>query len=150
LGWSYTFYRALAAMGPGLTDTLTTIHTPGIAMTALPGAQTLADLYQPYFNMKEWELYHEHLYCPPDKPTGRPALARSGNVFHFSFPVFRGYIQHAVIATNVRVSLRADGARYKRSHLAPSRKALELSRSGDYLSVVVPEVRGYQLVVFEE
>ena len=210
--WSYTFYRALPTMGPGLTDMLTTIYTPGIAMTALPGAQTLADLYQPYFNMKEWDLYHEHLYCPPDRPTGRPALARSGSIFHFSFPVFRGYIQHAVIgyrelvgrclemalpsplvrvenlpsfaqvtmgrkqgqrlvhlltyvpelrgatqvvedpilANNVRVSLRADGKSCKRAYLAPSRKALELSRSGDYLSVVVPEVRGYQLVVFEE
>lgn len=210
--WSYTFFRALPALGPGLPQMLTTVYTPGIAMAALPGAQLLADLYQPYFNMKEWDLHHEHLYCPPDKPAGRPALARSGNVFHFSFPVFRGYIQHAVIAyrqlvgrclelalpaplvkvenlpsfaqvtvgstrsqrlvhllayvpelrggtqiieepilaTNVRVSLRVDGGDPKRAYLAPSRQPLELTRAAGYVTVVVPEVRGYGLVVFEE
>jgi hypothetical protein len=190
---------------------LTTIYTPGIAMTTKPGAVTLAELHLPYFNYEEWDLYHEQLYCPPEKDSGRPALVRCGVVFHFSFPVFRSYIQHAavpyrqlvgkclelalpkplvrvanlpsfaqvtvgksgkgrlvhlllyvpelrgatqvvedpILATNVRVSVRTDGTDYGHAYLAPSRESLSLERDGEYATAIVPEIRGYQLVVFE-
>jgi len=57
----------------------------------------LARLHQPYTNLRSWDFEHETLYCPPDKDTGRPAIARCGNVIHFSFPLFLGYMRDAVV-----------------------------------------------------
>ncbi|HNQ35951.1 MAG TPA: hypothetical protein PKN80_07810, partial [bacterium] len=197
----------------GLPDLATTIYLPGAALEAGPGTAVLARLYKSYFNQQSWDGYHENLYIPPEKDTGRPALVRYGNICHFSFPIFRGYYQQAVpayrqllgncldrlhpdplvrvaglpsfgqvtvtvqpggrrlvhlltylpelrgpsvqvieepiLARDLRLELRADGHRPRRIYLAPSGRDLEWTRAGGYLSVRVPEVDGYQLVVFE-
>jgi hypothetical protein len=209
--YDFTFFEALPDIDHELPDMLTTIYEPGIAMTATAGSEVLARLYKPYFNHKEWDLYHEHLYIPPKEDTGRPALVQCGNIFHFGFPIFKNYINHAVVphrtlfrncltrvlpdpivkvenmpsfgqvtvtrsenrqmvhlltyvpelrgnaqiveepisAHNVMLFLRTDGMIPKTVYLAPSRKTLNFSVAEGYLKISVPEVRGYQLVVFE-
>jgi len=209
----YSFFKAVPAFRAGLPDLATTIYLPGVALEAGPGTAVLARLYKSYFNQQSWDGYHENLYLPPEQDTGRPALVRCGNLFHFSFPVFRGYYQQAVpayrqllknclaqlcpdplvrvdglpsfgqvtvtgqpggrrlvhlltylpelrgpsiqmieepiLARDLRLELRADGQRPVRVYLAPSGRELKWKPSGGYLSVQVPEVDGYQLVVFE-
>jgi hypothetical protein len=93
-----TFFRPRKGWDRGVPDMPVTVYDQGIAMRPLAGAETLADLHQPYFNDGTWNWYHEHVYTPPEEETGRPALARSGNIFHFGFPVFRAYHDSAVIA----------------------------------------------------
>lgn len=93
-----TFFKTAREVSRDLPDMLVTIYDPGIAMQARKGAKVLAELWKPYFNVKSWDRYHENLYTPPEKSTGRPALVRCGNVFHFSFPIFASYFEHAVVA----------------------------------------------------
>ncbi len=95
---NYSFFKAEKEVSEGLPDMLTTIYEPGISMKTGKGAKVLARLYKPYFNLRSWDWRHENLYIPPEKDTGRPALVQCGNVFHFSFPVFKGYFDDAVVA----------------------------------------------------
>ena len=209
--YDFTFFEALPDVDNELPDMLTTVYEPGIAMTVTEGSEVLARLYKPYFNHEEWDLYHEHLYIPPKEDTGRPALVKCGNIFHFSFPIFKNYIDHAVVphrtlfrnclnlvlrepivkvenmpsfaqvtvtkaenrrmvhllayvpelrgnaeiieepisVHNVTLFLRTDGMIPKTVYLAPSRRTLDFTVAEGYLKVLVPEVCGYQLVVFE-
>lgn len=71
------------------------IYKPGIQLGANSQTETIADYYQPYFDRK-WDGFHGYFYTPPEKPNGRPALARSGNIFQFSFKVFADYRQYAM------------------------------------------------------
>ncbi len=93
-----SFFTAKGEAGRGIPPMPVTIYSPGAAVEALSGTETLANLWKPYFNLASWDGYHENLYCPPEAATGRPAVARRGQVVHFSFPVFRAYIEHAVPA----------------------------------------------------
>ena len=206
-----TFFEARREVNRSLPKMLTTIYNPGITIKAKKGAKILAKLYQPYFNKGSWDWHHENLYIPPEKDTGRPALVQCGNIFHFSFPVFKGYFEDAVVAyknlvknciervfpkplikvsglpsfgqitvtqkgknrvvhlltyipelrgkmqiieepivvRRVELVLRKDGQRIKNVYLAPSRNKLEFRFEADYIRVTIPEVNGYQMVVFE-
>ncbi|NLF01423.1 MAG: hypothetical protein GX601_10655 [Anaerolineales bacterium] len=189
-----------------------TIYDQGIALRAAPGAQVLARLIKPYFNLGAWDWRHENMYAPPETDSGRPALVRKGKVFHFSFPLFSGYCAHAVIpyrtllghciaqtlpkpllkvaglpsfgqatvteregarivhlltyvpelrgdtiqmveepitVSSVTVALRDDGHRVGRVALAPQGVELPHESREGYVSVTVPTVQGYQMVVFE-
>ncbi|MBU0715169.1 MAG: alpha-L-fucosidase [Verrucomicrobia bacterium] len=212
--WAPSFFKAEGALAREVSDRITTIYRPGIAMHALKDARVMARLYKPYFNHGIWDGRHEYLYTPPDKDTGRSALVRCGNLFHFSFPVFAGYfndvvvefkymvrhcldqilpqpmvkvpnlpsfgqvtitaqtrrrmvhlltylpekrgpvtqiIEEPIVVRDVELALRRDVLpRVKRVCLAPSQKELAVREEGDYICVTVPEVAGYQMVVFEE
>ena len=138
-------------------------------------------------------------------------MARSGNIFHFSFPVFSGYLEHAVPAykyllrnclesihpeplvktsglpsfgqvtvtrqgartmvhlltylpelrgkqqiieepvsvREVLLRLRTGDGKVKTAYLAPSRERLAIQYRNGYAEVVVPEINGYQMVIFE-
>ena len=207
-----SFFKAGREVDSGLPKMLTTVYNPGIAMKVKKGAKVLAKLYQPYFNQGSWDGYHENLYIPPEKDSGRPALVQCGNIIHFSFPVFSSYFEHAVIpyknlvknclervflkplikvkgfpsfaqvtvtrqgkrrmvhlltylpelrgkkmqvieepiaVQDVSLALRADRYKVKNVYLAPSGERLEFRQEVGYVKVIVPEVSGYQMVVFE-
>jgi len=209
--YDYSFVKALPSIGKDVPDMPITVYDPGIAMRAGEGTEVLARLHKPYFNVREWDWLHQNMYIPPDKDSGRPALACCNNVFHFSFPIFSGYFNHAVIpyktlvrnclekalptpivrvqnmpsfgqvtvtqntkgvmvhllayvpelrgktpmieepisASKVGLRLRTNGKRAKRVYLAPSEEALDFVMEGGYVGVTIPQVNGYQLVVFE-
>lgn len=96
------FHPAFIEAGPevsqGLPDMQFAVYQPGIAMRAEAGAQSLARLHAPYTSLHAWDCEHESLYCPPDRDAGLDAVVRSGNVIHFSFPLFSGYLRDAVPA----------------------------------------------------
>jgi hypothetical protein len=212
--YNISFFEADREFIRDIPMMLATIYEPaGIAMRPERGARVLARLYQPYFNKNSWDGYHENLYIPPERDSGRPALVRCGNIFHFSFPVFAAYFEHAmpayrelvknclgsvfpeplvkvgnfpsfgqvtvtqkagnrmvhllaylpelrgrkmqvieepIVVKNVAAALRADGQRVRNVYLAPCEEKLEFQLEGKYLKVTVPEVNGYQMVVFEE
>lgn len=209
--YNFTFFEALPDIDHELPDMLTTVYEPGIAMNAEEGSEILARLHRPYFNHEEWDMYHEHLYIPPKTDTGRPALVKCGNILHFSFPIFKNYINHAVVphkilfrncltrvlpkpivkvenlpsfgqitvtetgnrrmvhlltyvpelrgkaqiieepisVHDVAVFLRTDEMIPKTVYLAPSGETLDFTVAEGYLQVSIPEVCGYQLIVFE-
>ena len=153
---SYTFFRALPGVAQGMPEMLTTIYDSGIAMVPGEGAETLAELHRPYFNHLEWDGYHEQFYCPPQEDTGRPALVRCGNVFHFSFPIFRSYIRHAPVPYRTLVGnclgLALADPMVKVENF-PSFGQVTLGRQGDrrlvHLLLYMPELRGKSQVVEE-
>ena len=81
------FFKAGKEIASSLADMPISVYSPGIVMHAGKGSKVLARVFQPYFNLRSWDRFHENLYVPPEK----------------------------------------DG----------------------YIKVTVPEVKGYQLVVFE-
>ena len=207
--WNISFIKPLKEINKDMPDFLTTIYKPGISVKAKKGARVLAQLYQPYFN-KHWDGYHGYLYIPPDRYSGRPSIVQSENIIHFSFPIFRGYYEHAVItyrtilknciekllpkpltivenlpsfgratvtekkgrkmvhlmvycpelrgsrlqaieepiiAKDIKLKLRTD--RVKSVSIAPTKEKLDFMISDGYTIVNIPEVNGYQMVVFE-
>ncbi|MHB9034482.1 MAG: alpha-amylase family protein [Anaerolineae bacterium] len=146
---------------PGLADGIPAMrvanYTPGSAIEALPGTVILAQLWKPYFNVGSWDGRHENLYCPPEADTGRPALARRGQAAHFSFPIFRAYLEQAVTASRTllgnllaaylpRPLLRTAG-------LPSFGQATVTSQPGRrmvHLLAYVPELRGKQMQIVEE
>lgn len=207
------FFRAEKEVAAGLPDMPISVYSPGIAMRAGQRSKVLARVVQPYFNLQSWDLFHENLYVPPERNSGYPALTQYGRVLHFSFPVFSGYFEHAVLAyktilrnclarlfsdplvkveglpsfgqvtvtaqgqkrrmvhlltylpemrgrsmqvieepisvRGVSLALRIDGRRIRAVYLAPSRENLDFVEKDGYIQATVPEVKGYQAVVFE-
>jgi len=58
-------------------------------------------------------------------------------------------IEEPIIARDVEVRLRKDKLKLKSAYLAPSQEPLELLIDDGYWHVTVPQVKGYQMVVFE-
>ncbi len=208
----FSFFKAAKKVAADLPEMLTTIYQPGAAVRPRGRVETLAALYRPYFNQQSWDGYHENLYIPPEKPAGRPAAVRIGNILHFSFPLFTAYYEFAVPAyrqlfrncvelglpdpllrtenmpacaqatvmrkgrqrlihllayapelrgratqvieepldlREVTVWLRRDGRPVRSARLALSGAPLPVRTRGEYDGVVVPRVRGYELLVLE-
>lgn len=59
-------------------------------------------------------------------------------------------IEEPICLRNVEVQLKKDEKTITRAYLAPSRESIPFTDEGEYLSVIVPEVNGYQMVVFEK
>ena len=125
-------------------------------MAAKAGSEVLAKLHKPYFNHEEWDQYHEHLYIPPKADTGRPALVNCGNIFHFSFPIFKNYINHAVIPH--RTLLRNCLTRFLPNPLVkvenlPSFGQVTVTEAENrrmvHLLTYVPELRGKAQIIEE-
>ncbi len=67
-------------------------------------------------------------------------------------PELRGkseIIEEALHAANVKLSLRCDGQIPSQAFLAPGRQMLPLEINSNYAEVIIPNMCGYQLVVFE-
>lgn len=58
------------------------------------------------------------------------------------------YLEDVIPLYNVPLRLRASAPR--RVYLAPQREQIPFQTDGEYLSLIVPEVRGHQMVVLEE
>jgi len=58
-------------------------------------------------------------------------------------------IEEPITVREVNLALRMDGRRIRKVYLAPSRANLDFIEKDGYIRVTVPEVQGYQLVVFE-
>jgi len=93
--WNSSYFRMLEHTNGEVPDMLCGIYSQAILLQAGEGAQSVADYYDPYFN-REWDGFHGSFYTPPDRYAGRPAVARSGNVFQFCFNIFTSYMDYAV------------------------------------------------------
>jgi len=151
-----SFFSAAGEISGGLPDMLTAVYEPGVSIRIKKGARVLARLFKPYFNVRSWDWRHENLYTPPEKDTERPALVRCGNIFHFSFPVFRGYFNDAVVAYKTLLGnclkqayeplIRHEGLPSFAQVTVTSQKSRRIVHILSYL----PELRGKKMQVIEE
>ncbi|MBP1995028.1 alpha-amylase family protein [Paenibacillus eucommiae] len=93
--WNSSYFKMLEDTGGEIPDMLCGIYNQGILLQTKEGSKAVADYYQPYFN-REWDGFHGSFYTPPDRYAGRPAVARSGNIFQFCFHLFTSYMDVAV------------------------------------------------------
>ncbi|MCX8082820.1 MAG: alpha-L-fucosidase [bacterium] len=133
------------------------IYQRGISMRVKKGGKVLARHIKPYFNLRSWDWKHENLYTPPEKETGRSVLVKCGNIFHFSFPIFKGYFNDAVVWYKVLLK-NCIGLVYKEPLIKytnlPSFAQVTLSSQKNrrivHILSYLPELRGNQMQIIEE
>ncbi|MFC7622230.1 beta-galactosidase trimerization domain-containing protein [Microlunatus sp. GCM10028923] len=60
----------------------------GVLLRSDPAAERLSEHVDAYFQ-RTWDGFHGYFYTPPDRPSGRPAAARSGPVIQIAFRAVR-------------------------------------------------------------
>jgi hypothetical protein len=85
-----------APLGDGLPDTEFVNYQKGSYVEAVTGAQSLGEVWQPYFNRAP-EHFSSHNQTPVDKPTGHPlAVVSADNKLAYLYAAaFRGYREDA-------------------------------------------------------
>lgn len=138
---------------PDLPNMPISIYEPGFSMKAAPECEVLAGLCRPYFNLLSWDGRHRNMYTPPDCKIDRPGLVRSGGLYQFSFPIFRGYFKHAMIPYRQLLQgciVRAIGDPIIRSD-APAHVHICLARANNrtiiHMVSYIPELRGAKMIV---
>ncbi|OQA78353.1 MAG: hypothetical protein BWY31_04349 [Lentisphaerae bacterium ADurb.Bin242] len=126
-------------------------------------------LFEGYYNLASVDLRNvlalmlEHLLPSPLLKTDSslPSFARAfvteaGNrrMVHLLnyLPELRGkalIVEEELPLVNVKLGLRLDGATVDKVYLAPEKREIPFTVSGDILSFTVPEMRGYCMVVTE-
>jgi len=90
--WNSSYFKMLKDTNGKIPDMLCGLYHQAILLQTKDGAEAIADYYQPYFN-RHWDGFQGYFYTPPEKPAGRPAVARAGNIFQICFDVFKSYIE---------------------------------------------------------
>lgn len=152
-----SFFVAHKTISCDLPKMPITIYKPGCAIRAKRGGRVLARLFRSYFNQGTWDRYHANMYMPPDQDTGRAALIQCKRIYHFSFPIFSGYYEHAVPAYKQLVKNCLDQALPNplvKTHGIPSFGRITVTGRRNnqmvHLLCYVPELRGKQMQVIEE
>ena len=75
---------------PGIPPMDYVLYEEGAAVRALPGAEVLAYVTNPYFN-RTYDRFCSHRQTPPAGVTGEPCIVRNGGVIYIANPLFRDY-----------------------------------------------------------
>jgi len=65
------------------------VHGESLLLDDRVQAETVVELVYPYFE-RSFDHFSGHSYTPPEKPSGRAAVARNGKVVVFAVPLFAG------------------------------------------------------------
>ena len=90
------YFLAGPAIGEGIPQMPLDFYERGVILEARGGTDVLAQVVSPYYS-RHWDGEHGFTYMPPDKPTGRPAVAIHGNVAVISHAVFTSYFRNAPV-----------------------------------------------------
>jgi hypothetical protein len=145
-----------AEFAHGLPEMPLTLYDRGIAISANPGTETLAEIVAPYYN-RHWDGEHGFVYLPPDKAAGRPAVTLNGRVACVSHPIFTSYFNYAPVPMRTIVAnllerllpdplLRAPGAPSFSRFTVTSQPGRRMVHAMAY----VPEQRGAGTNMIEE
>lgn len=150
-------------------------YVPPKTKTAHPALTRNGNVFQ--FSFPIFQGYYEHAYViykkiiknciekilpePLIKTEGLPSFARITmtekdhlTMIHILsyVPEMRGkkqIIEEPVCLNNVKISFRTDGAIPQRVFSAPDMKPLEYSLDNEYMTMNIPKVNGYKLIVLE-
>ena len=137
-------------------DMPVTLYDKGTTVAVKKGAKVLGEITAPFYN-KHWDGEHAFMYMPPDKKTGEPALVRSGNIIHFTHPLFSGYCRHAqlpmrsLLDSAIKASLTTPVV--KTTNLQSFSRVTVTQQPGRlivHILAYVPEKRGEQIEMIEE
>lgn len=87
-----SYMRLGDTLGAGEPDTEFVNYQPGSYVRPVAGAQTLGEVWQPYFNRTPGH-FSSHAQTPADKPTGRPVAVLSADrrTAYVYAALFKGY-----------------------------------------------------------
>ncbi len=140
-----------------IADMPHSLHGQGIFAKPGKDCQILADYVKSYFD-KVYDGFHFLFYCPPEKRDGHVAVARRGNIIHFSYPAFSSYFNmalqsHKQLMKYAIDQLLPESERSFKQEGLPSTARLSLTEKGEmkiaHVKLTVPELRGRMNIVEE-
>ncbi|MFY9176953.1 MAG: alpha-amylase family protein [Caldicoprobacterales bacterium] len=82
-----------AAIDKDIMDTEYVMYDRGLWVKPEEGTETLADIWNPYFN-RTYKHFCSHFQTPVEKKSEYPAITRRKNVIYFAHPIFSMYYRH--------------------------------------------------------
>ncbi len=150
------FIRVGEAMNEAFPDMPVAMYDRGITMGANDGTEAAATIVTPFYN-QQWDGEHGFVYLPPDAETNSPALTFTGQVAHFSHPLFISYHRHAQVPMRqllANVLRRMLPEPLVKAEKLPSFARLTVTvqarRRMVHLLAYVPERRGDKIDMIEE
>jgi len=77
-------------LSPSIEEYNYVLYEPAASVEALPDANILATVVEPYFE-RTASHFCSHRQTPPARDTGRPAVVKTEKIIYFAAPVFRAY-----------------------------------------------------------
>ncbi|MEM7031290.1 MAG: beta-galactosidase trimerization domain-containing protein [Chloroflexota bacterium] len=81
-------------LATGLRETEHVMYTKGMDVTAVDGAEILADAIEPHFQ-RTWQHFFSHRQAPSSGEVAYPAIVRKDDVIYFGHPIFTLYNTYA-------------------------------------------------------
>lgn len=91
--YTATYLRPDTAVAGGMPETDHVMYERGFRMTAVPGAQVLCRIVEPYFE-RSYEHFCSHRQTPPAAPSPYAAVVQNGRVITCAVPIFAAYGKH--------------------------------------------------------
>lgn len=83
-------------LADGVPDMPLDLYAHGVSLAACRGTRRVAEIVPAYFP-RHWNSEHGHVYAPPNRPSGQPAITIHGGVVHISHAVFTAYYRSAYV-----------------------------------------------------
>ena len=91
------YVRAGEEISSGILPAAHVMYERGLAveMTGDPPADSLAEVWHPYFN-RTFEHFCSHRHTPPADASGSPAIVETARTLYFSHPIFGAFMRHGL------------------------------------------------------
>jgi len=93
LEYSPDFAAPRPEIADGILPSEHVMYERGLQVEAQPGAEVLADVWQPYFN-RTYAHFCSHRHTPAEKQSPYPAVVATENTVYFAHPIFESYMKH--------------------------------------------------------
>lgn len=83
------------AVADGILRSEHVVYDRGLQVAVLPGAEVLAQVWNPYFN-RTYAHFCSHRHTPAEKESDFPAIVATENTVYFAHPIFQALMRHGV------------------------------------------------------
>jgi hypothetical protein len=90
------FLKPLGSLADGLPDTQFVMYERGLKVEPVGGAETLAEIWEPFFN-RAWDHFCSHFHTPIKGKGPDPGALQKGRILYFPHPVFATYGRHGML-----------------------------------------------------
>jgi len=146
-------------LGETLSHTLPNLdfvmYERGAYVKPMDGTETLAEVYNPYFN-RTFKAFTSHFQSPVDRKSPYPAVTRRENIVYVYSPIFQAYYQHgyyvykSIVENCLKLLLPR---RFVNSNAPPSSEVSLMEQPGRLIAHIVnyqPQRRGKHVEYIEE
>ncbi len=130
--YSINYLRPInGKLGPGIEEYDYVLYEPAASVEALPDANILAAVVEPYFE-RTAAHFCSHRQTPPACDSGRPAVVETKKITYFAAPVFRAYRRfgNLIYKLLVRNAINHLMPKPMLSHNLPSTAEITVRRQG--------------------